>query len=159
MHGQAAVPRPNRLLARSPFLRRTLRPAPRRALYERDARLQFCPPALWLEPYHHLVASSGQQQPVSGAAVVRALLAAADDGGEGQGLPSHLPAAARAAAAAAAAASRPAAVAAILTAAPQCVPFDERVAVFRALIDTDKERCVWRWLAGSGARLACCLMP
>jgi hypothetical protein len=111
-------------------------------LYERDARRQFCPLSLWLEPYHHLAADGGlQRQPVSGAAVVRALLAAADDGEEGpDGRGPALPAAARAAAAAAAAASRPAAVAAILTAAPQCVPFEDRVAVFRALIDTDKER-------------------
>jgi hypothetical protein len=115
-----------------------------RALYERDARRQFCPPALWLEPYQHLISSngSGQQQPLSGAAVVRALLAAAGDDGDaaerhqqhGQGPMAAV------AAAAAAAASRPAAVAAILTAAPQCVPFEERVAVFRALIDTDRER-------------------
>ena len=70
---------------------------------------------------------------------MRALLAAVDDeAGEGQA-----PAAGAAAAPSAAgstAASRPAAVAAILTAAPQCVPFEERVGVFRALIDTDKER-------------------
>ncbi|GAB4814415.1 hypothetical protein N2152v2_001461 [Parachlorella kessleri] len=39
-----------------------------------------------------------------------------------------------------AAASQPSALAAILVAAPQCVPFDERVAVFRALIDMDKDR-------------------
>lgn len=90
-----------------------------------------------------------QAQQVSGAAVVRALLASEEDGsGEGQpARPASSPRGAGAAAGAApvagigtAAVSRPAAVAAILTAAPQCVPFEERVAVFRALIDTDKER-------------------
>lgn len=123
---------------------------PCRALYERDARRPFCPPALWLEPYHHLVSAGGGAEPqrVSGAAVVRALMAAADgDAGAGQqpGLPSAARGAAGAAAATAsapvvAAASRPAAVAGILTAAPQCVPFEERVAVFRALIEQDQER-------------------
>lgn len=126
-----------------------------RALYERDARRQFCPPALWLEPYHHLIGSTPsaaaqqaqQAQQVSGAAVVRALLATEDDGSsDGQpGRPASSPRGGAAGAAGAggvgaAAASRPAAVAAILTAAPQCVPFEERVSVFRALIDADKER-------------------
>lgn len=113
-----------------------------RALYDRDSRRQFCPPSLWLEPYQHLAAAAGQQQqPVSGAAVVRALLAAGDDeAGEGPAHPGTPGSPAAAGQAAAAAASRPAAVAAILTAAPQCVPFDERVAVFRALIDMDKLR-------------------
>jgi hypothetical protein len=128
-----------------------------RALYERDTRRPFCPPSLWLEPYNRLVSASGQQQPLSGAAVVRALLAAADDG-EGEGgaqQQGRLPAAARAAAAAATAASRPAAVAAILMAAPQCCPFEERLAVFRALIEADKARqapglresCFAQWAA------------
>lgn len=124
-----------------------------RALYDRDARRQFCPLALWLEPYHHHLAANAatgsapgsapqqQQQQVSGAAVVRALLAVSDDGaeeGSPRGPPGLPPVVA--AAAATAAASRPAAVAAILTAAPQCVPFEERLSVFRALIDMDKER-------------------
>ncbi|KAI3428601.1 hypothetical protein D9Q98_007424 [Chlorella vulgaris] len=113
-----------------------------RALYERDTRRPFCPAALWLEPYKRLVSAGGQQQALSGAAVVRALLTAADNG-EGEGgtqQQGRLPAAARAAAAAATAASRPAAVAAILMAAPQCCPFEERLAVFRALIEADKAR-------------------
>ncbi|PRW44359.1 E3 ubiquitin- ligase UPL7 [Chlorella sorokiniana] len=129
-----------------------------RALYERDARRQFCPPALWLEPYYHLVGGAlggpqqaQQAQHVSGAAVVRALLASEEDSSS-DGRPGASASSPRGGAAAAvgpaagagvgtAAVSRPAAVAAILTAAPQCVPFEERVAVFRALIDTDKERC------------------
>lgn len=88
------------------------------------------------------MSAGGQQQALSGAAVVRALLTAADNG-EGEGgtqQQGRLPAAARAAAAAATAASRPAAVAAILMAAPQCCPFEERLAVFRALIEADKAR-------------------
>ena len=124
-------------------------PGAPRALYERDARRPFCPPALWLEPYHHLTAAGGAPgdgaagQPASGAAVVRALLAEHGDvQAHAPGAPASPrgPAAGGAAGLTAAAASRPAALAAILTAAPQCVPFEERVAVFRALIDTDKER-------------------
>lgn len=105
-----------------------------RALYERDARRTFCPPALWLEPYRHLSAGGGvAQQPVSGAAVVRALLAATDDGDGDDGSSATT-------GVGLAAASRPAAVAAVLQAAPQCVPFEERLAVFRALVELDKER-------------------
>ena len=37
---------------------------------------------------------------------------------------------------------RPAALAALLTEAPQCVPFEQRVGVFRSLVAADKERCV-----------------
>ncbi|KAI7846263.1 hypothetical protein COHA_000243 [Chlorella ohadii] len=153
---------PSQLAGRSGSLGRDYRmlqqaaPLLHRALYERDARRQFCPPALWLEPYHHLIGSTPsaaaqqaqQAQQVSGAAVVRALLATEDDGSsDGQpGRPASSPRGGAAGAAGAggvgaAAASRPAAVAAILTAAPQCVPFEERVSVFRALIDADKERC------------------
>lgn len=36
---------------------------------------------------------------------------------------------------------RPAALAALLTEAPQCVPFEQRVLVFRSLVAADKERC------------------
>ncbi len=36
---------------------------------------------------------------------------------------------------------RPAALAALLTEAPQCVPFDHRVQIFRSLVAADKERC------------------
>ncbi|KAL4428287.1 hypothetical protein ABPG75_002376 [Micractinium tetrahymenae] len=153
--GGGAVARAGRL-GRDHRMLQQAAPLLHRALYERDARRPFCPPALWLEPYRHLVSAGGgsASQPISGAAVVRALVAAADgDAGGSQhpGAPSaaHGAAAAAAATAAAAsssgagvaAASRPAAVAAILTAAPQCVPFEERVAVFRALIEQDQERC------------------
>lgn len=129
---------------------------PCRALYERDARRPFCPPALWLEPYRHLVSAGGgtTSQPVSGAAVVRALIAASDGeagGSQQPGLPRAAGPATAVSSAGVAAASRPAAVAAILTAAPQCVPFEERVAVFRALIEQDQERWAGRLLkAGEG---------
>ncbi len=138
--GRACISQPNPLAL------------PCRALYERDARRPFCPPALWLEPYHHLVSAGSGAAPkhMSGAAVVRALVAATDGDAGGSPRPG-LPSAARGAAGAAdaagvaqgaALASRPAAVAAILSAAPQCVPFDERVAAFRALIEQDQERWV-----------------
>ena len=37
---------------------------------------------------------------------------------------------------------RSAALAALLTEAPQCVPFTQRVLIFRSLVAADKERCV-----------------
>lgn len=36
---------------------------------------------------------------------------------------------------------RSAALAALLTEAPQCVPFNQRVLIFRSLVTADKERC------------------
>ena len=42
----------------------------------------------------------------------------------------------------AAAGGRPASLAALLLGAPQCVPFDQRVLIFRSLVAADKERRV-----------------
>ena len=39
---------------------------------------------------------------------------------------------------------RPAALAALLAEAPQCVPFEERVLVFRALVSADQEQGRWK---------------
>eukprot|EP00887_Chlorella_sp_A99_P004884 scaffold4.g4884.t1 len=121
-----------------------------RALYERDTRRPYCPSTLWLEPYQALAAavaaapasagtSSSEQGAANGssaveelstAAVVRVLLQQGEEGGAGApGAPAGL-----------GAPSRPAAVARILLTAPQCVPFEQRVALFRALIAADKQR-------------------
>ena len=39
---------------------------------------------------------------------------------------------------------RPVALAALLAEAPQCVPFEERVLVFRALVSADQEQGRWK---------------
>ena len=140
--------------------------APRllRVLYDRDSRRQFCPTALWLSPYKQVVAAGGSKTDISGAAVLRALLQVdrkesqeeEDDvritppprgsadvraehatvsssssvgdvsttsnvgGGGGSSVPTT-------------------GLAALLIQAPQCIPFEERVEVFRGLVALDKQ--------------------
>ena len=165
--------------------------APRalRALYEKDQRRPFCPPALWTAPYDADEAAaaavatqlqgrrsdsdsgggaggrSGDDAPAhrglrAAAAVVQGLLfGGGDRGGGGSGAsrsaggaaasPSdpqqQAPAAAAAAAASAApvAGGAPGAMAALLRAAPQCVPFARRVELFRSILQEDRARGRW----------------
>ncbi|KAK9815844.1 hypothetical protein WJX72_010650 [[Myrmecia] bisecta] len=108
-----------------------------RALYERDVRRRYCPPALWLAPYAATEAPpDGEEGKFLAAAVVRALL---------QGASSEP---------SASASNRPAALAALLSKAPQCVPFEQRVMVFRALIAADKERGQWSLPPAAGGPAA-----
>lgn len=141
-----------------------------RALYDRDVRRAYCKPALWLAPYNAMMQSGGlhssgsadmqaagatagaagqgspQQRaarPAAAAAIMDFLPATiaqallnATDGGSSGGTPQQ-------GALMQARASRPTAVAALLRAAPQCIPFQERVEFFRALIEADKARGGW----------------
>lgn len=131
-------------------------PVALRGLYERDQRQPFCQPALWTAPYDAHCAASGappggqQQQPRQSrvgweqhsglravTAVVQGLLfggtagttdsqavAAGASAGDG-GLTDALPALGMAVA------GSPSAMTALLRAAPQCVPFDVRLQLFR----------------------------
>lgn len=62
-----------------------------RELYERDVRRPFCPPALWLEPFHAAEAAAQQsaEERFSAAAVMRALLHASS--GSAPGSPRYSP--------------------------------------------------------------------
>ena len=62
-----------------------------RELYERDVRRPFCPPALWLEPFHAAEAAAQQsaEERFSAAAVMRALLHASS--GLAPGSPRYSP--------------------------------------------------------------------
>jgi hypothetical protein len=134
-----------------------LQHAPRllRALYDRDARRPFCSPGLWLGPYRALVAAGTGTGGIdaSGAAVLRAMVAAeAAHGGndDAENVSSSSPRRGPGSAASPtgappplhhsqAAASPAAALAALLLHAPQCIPFEERVEVFRGLVSLDKQ--------------------
>ena len=67
--------------------------APRllRELYERDVRRPYCPPALWLEPFNAVEASSGAPgstgERFNAAAVMRALLQGGPPSGPPPGTP------------------------------------------------------------------------
>jgi ubiquitin-protein ligase E3 C len=123
--------------------------APRllRALFDRDTRRQFCPPALWLGPYTQLVRTGGAED-ISGAAVLRALLqvdrssstSQDDEDGEGDGTTSSQGIRQRPSSPVAASTSTSSAsgLAAVLLSAPQLIPFEERVEVFRGLVALDK---------------------
>ncbi|KAH7617236.1 putative E3 ubiquitin-protein ligase UPL7 [Nannochloris sp. 'desiccata'] len=127
--------------------KKLLHHAPRllRALFDRDTRRQFCPPALWLGPYSELVRTGGVD--VSGAAVLRALLqgdrSASQEEGEGEGdrqevgrqQRSHTPSSPPSPPSSSSSASG---LAAVLLSAPQLIPFEERVEVFRGLVAVDK---------------------
>lgn len=141
--------------------------APRllRVLYDRDSRHQFCPPALWLSPYNQVVAAGKSKTDISGAAVLRALLqmdrGAQEDEDSSEIRTSAMSRAAGHAGPSSASAhssfgdlnsastsgtvsgtsggSTPTGLAALLLQAPQCIPFEERVEVFRGLIALDKQ--------------------
>ena len=51
-------------------------PAVLRALYERDARRSFCPPAMWLAPFNSSTNGPSNEARFSAAAVTRAILQA-----------------------------------------------------------------------------------
>lgn len=120
--------------------------APRllRALYERDTRRRFCSPELWLEPYRRMSASQGAE--ATGASVLYALMRNRGDGEETSN--SNSPSAAATSPTGGVGRTSPnkgnspssvaAGLAALLLQAPQCIPFEERVAVFRGLIEMDK---------------------
>ncbi|XP_027070608.2 E3 ubiquitin-protein ligase UPL7 [Coffea arabica] len=81
-------------------------------LYERDCRHQFCPPALWLSP------GERNRLPIAVAARTHEVLSATvipDD------------------------ASAPSSMASVITLTPHVFPFEERVEMFRELINMDKE--------------------
>ena len=67
--------------------------APRllRELYERNVRRPYCPPALWLEPFNAVEASSGapisMEERFNAAAVMRALLQTGSPSGPSTGTP------------------------------------------------------------------------
>jgi len=120
--------------------------APRllRALFDRDTRRQFCPPALWLGPYSDLVRTGGAD--VSGAAVLRALLQVdrsssasleEDEGEEDRQQRSRIP---YSPSTPSFSSSSPASgLAAVLLSAPQLIPFEKRLEVFRGLVALDKQ--------------------
>ncbi|CAL8465528.1 g5064 [Coccomyxa elongata] len=116
--------------------------APRllRQMYERDVRRAYCPPALWLGPFSAAEAAAADaasaEDRFSAAAVMRALLQGPpfSPGQPKEGLVG----------------GRPAALAALLTEAPQCVPFDHRVQIFRSLVAADKERGKWEASPAAG---------
>ncbi|KAL0028291.1 hypothetical protein WJX79_007793 [Trebouxia sp. C0005] len=99
-----------------------------RGLYERNVRRQYCPSSLWLEPF--LATEATQEGHFSAGAVVRALnqgpttLVTSLSLGRGPG-------------------GWPGAHAGLLGTAPQCIPFEQRLLVFRALVAADKERGRW----------------
>uniref|UniRef100_A0A1D2AFA3 HECT-type E3 ubiquitin transferase n=1 Tax=Auxenochlorella protothecoides TaxID=3075 RepID=A0A1D2AFA3_AUXPR len=96
-----------------------------RELYERDARCAFCPACLWLEPFQ---SSRGAGEALASPSTLRALWALQEDarGPRAAGL--------------APAGTRAAGLACLLAAAPQCVPFEDRVIVLRGLIAADRAR-------------------
>jgi hypothetical protein len=120
--------------------KRLLVHAPRllRALFDRDTRRQFCPPALWLGSYSQLVRAGNAD--VSGAAVLRALLQVdrsssqdEQEDEENEGQRSHPVTTSSSSTSAATG------LAAVLLSAPQLIPFEERVEVFRGLVSLDKQ--------------------
>jgi hypothetical protein len=169
-----------------------------RALYERDVRRSFCRPGLWLAPYEAMMgrgglagggsSSGGDGAPAGPAAaaapgllgflpsvIAQALLAGDGEGGGGGGGGGRGGSGGGGAAPGPlmqARAARPAAVAALLRAAPQCVPFPERVEFFRALVQVGTGvrvcggacvgvGCVWRgggccWCRWAWCRWAWC---
>jgi hypothetical protein len=151
--GGAAQTLPAATLRAGGALLERFAPAALRGLYERDQRRPFCQPALWTAPYDCDAGQGGvgggppaggggaaaQQQPAqhSGlravAAVVPGLLfgGSAGGGGGGSGAAADGGGGAPAAALAAVAAGAPTAMTALLRAAPQCVPFDVRLQLFR----------------------------
>ncbi|KAK9903317.1 hypothetical protein WJX75_002686 [Coccomyxa subellipsoidea] len=112
-----------------------------REMYERDVRQRYCPAALWLGPFlaAEAAAFNSAEERFSAAAVMRALLQGPP------GSPSQ-PAQIREPAMS----GRSAALAALLTEAPQCVPFNQRVLIFRSLVTADKERGKWEAPPASG---------
>lgn len=109
-----------------------------RELYARDCRVGFCSRDLWLAPFLNYCAAHGLgrsgRAALTSPAVMRALLPAMGDGFRAAGgVPA--PNWARGDVAA----SLPGALAELLLAAPQCVPFDARIHVFRALVAQDRE--------------------
>lgn len=118
-----------------------------RGLYERDSRQAFCQPNLWTEPYTNLMTDlQGQQQRQQGggmvattAAVVQALLVQAGLTGEEEDS-STAPAVAMPVAGAAGGVPglRTGALLLLLRCAPQCVPFNVRLELFRQMLEQDK---------------------
>ncbi|CAD7704872.1 unnamed protein product [Ostreobium quekettii] len=98
-----------------------------RRLYERDARKSFCSALLWLAPYS-AVGDDPSRRNVLSAAVVQALLNKTSGRLDPVSVSS---------------ASRAVGLANLLLCAPQCVPFDDRVEVFRGLILADKQAGRW----------------
>jgi hypothetical protein len=120
-----------------------------RALFDRDTRRQFCPPALWLGPYSDLVRSGGAD--VSGAAVLRALLQVdrsnsvsqeEDEGEEEEDEEKDSIQQQRSrslSSPSTSLSSSASGLAAVLLSAPQLIPFEERLEVFRGLVALDKQ--------------------
>eukprot|EP00884_Botryococcus_braunii_P011773 jgi/Botrbrau1/20597/Bobra.113_1s0023.1 len=107
-----------------------------RALYERDVRRSYCPPALWLAPFQATDSASKEEREASltAAVVLRGLLSFADatDGGTDQfdallpGKPGLR--------------AKPHELAQMLNEAPHCIPFEDRVHILRSLVAADKQR-------------------
>ncbi|KAK9832830.1 hypothetical protein WJX81_005036 [Elliptochloris bilobata] len=133
----AGTPRDAQGSAESGRMLRRWAPAALRALYERDLRRRFCPPAMWLAPFEAEQAASAAsaasaEERFSAAAVVRTLSPPSDGAG-----PAPRPLGCERGG------GRPAALAALLSEAPQCVPFGLRVEVFRALVAAERARGRW----------------
>mmetsp|Transcript_17431 Transcript_17431/g.48587 ORF Transcript_17431/g.48587 Transcript_17431/m.48587 type:complete len:870 (+) Transcript_17431:468-3077(+) len=131
-----------------------------RSLYERDLRRPFCPASLWLAPYAtvtqdgdvekmaKLLLPFGTRPPPSVAnfsapAVVRALVNLAEGGPHSTAAAatsSPGPSAAQVPQRRGTGSATPSQLAALLLAAPHCVPFAQRVEVFRALIASEREK-------------------
>ncbi|GBF97295.1 hypothetical protein Rsub_09986 [Raphidocelis subcapitata] len=136
-----------------------------RGLYERDQRRPFCRPELWTAPFDADRAAGAPHTASIGGGAAQPQ---AEGGGAGQGrgqgglgavaavvqglLFTGRPTAAAAAGAASAAAAAaplqptygtPAALTALLRSAPQCVPFDVRLQLFRHLLAEDRARGRW----------------
>jgi hypothetical protein len=154
--GAAAAPLPPATLRSGADLLERYAPPALRGLYERDQRRPFCQPALWTAPFDGDAAQGGgggaaasqQQAPQhSGlravAAVVQGLLLGGGSAAGGSGAAAAGAQGSAPARLAPVTTSNPSAMTALLRVAPQCVPFDVRLELFRQILAEDKSRGRW----------------